>query len=472
MTKHHSLFLLYNGVMSLALKQGLELIRDGLRPLGENVNIPTTDRQLLDLTYRYTGIRVPEHRICPDHVAPATAFCDAYFARSPVTVWKAARGLGGKSVLLAALSMMEAITLGASVNLLGGSGEQSRRIHDYMRGEEPGLPDRFWKWKDAPRYLLRQESTIKETKLINHGRINVLMASQTSVRGSHPQKLRVDECDEVAMDVLQAARGQPQSSRGISSQMVFSSTHHNPDGTMTAILKEAAEKGWPVNSWCFRETAAAWLSQEEIERKRQMVTNQMWEVEFDLQEPTSEGRAIMVEKLNSTFRRELGEYKPGPGELIIAEPYHEGGSYVTGADWAKRKDWTVIVTMRYDCEPARVVAFEYTGRLPWPAMIAKFDKRMEMYPGNGIHDRTGIGDVVDDYLEDDAYGVVMVGNKRKSLFTHYIGAIEGGKIEGPHIEHLFNEHKYASYEDVYGNGHPPDSFVACALCWDIAQMGW
>jgi len=37
-------------------------------------------------------------------------------------------------------------------------------------------------------------------------------------------------------------------------QTVASSTHHNAVGTMTEILKRAAEKGWPVYKWCYRET--------------------------------------------------------------------------------------------------------------------------------------------------------------------------------------------------------------------------
>jgi hypothetical protein len=57
--------------------------------------------------------------VCPGHSTPWRAFCDAYFARTPVQVWVASRGFGGKSFLLSLLGLVEALTLGADTNLLG-----------------------------------------------------------------------------------------------------------------------------------------------------------------------------------------------------------------------------------------------------------------------------------------------------------------------------------------------------------------
>ena len=38
------------------------------------------------------------------------------------------------------------------------------------------------------------------------------------------------------------------------------------------------------------------------------------------------------------------------------------------------------------------------------------------------------------------------------------------------IETMYQDHKYASFDDVYGNGHTPDSMVAMALAW--AERGF
>jgi hypothetical protein len=51
------------------------------------------------------------------------------------------------------------------------------------------------------------------------------MASQKSIRGPHPQRLRIDEADDVALGLLDAAMGQPMSKPGIAKQTVFSGTH-------------------------------------------------------------------------------------------------------------------------------------------------------------------------------------------------------------------------------------------------------
>jgi hypothetical protein len=74
------------------------------------------------------GITLPDTKICEKHSTPFRAFAEAYFADSPCCVWKASRGLGGKSFLMALLGTVEASTLGAAVNVLGGSGEQSQRV--------------------------------------------------------------------------------------------------------------------------------------------------------------------------------------------------------------------------------------------------------------------------------------------------------------------------------------------------------
>ena len=56
----------------------------------------------------------------------------------------------------------------------------------------------------------------------------------------------------------------------------------------------------------------------------------------------------------------------------------------------------------------------------------------------------------------------MVGKERDELFTDYILAIEKGMIEGPSINFMKGEHLYATNDDLYGTGHPPDSIVAGA----------
>lgn len=366
-------------------------------------------------------------------------------------MWEASRGFGGKSYLLALLSHIEADTLGAEVSLLGGSGEQSARVLEYLQ-----------KWSSA------EDNVQRRTRYNSGGLVTALMASSKSARGPHPQRMRLDEVDEMELAILDAAMGQPMSARGIAKQTVMSSTHHYPDATFTEVKRRAAEKGWPVQEWCYKETSAepdGWLSTEEIESKRGEVTASMWQAEYDLQEPSPEGRAILPEKVDACFKKELGVFSGEMGrEAVIEEPV-EGATYGTGADWAKKKDYTVIDTLRTDVRPMRRVAWLRTGRLPWPMMVAKLDERVQKYGGLACHDATGLGDVVGDYQEVNATGVVLSGQTRADVFTKYIAAIEHGAIESPAIQYCEAEHRYCTNEDLQGSGHPPDSFVAGALAY-------
>lgn len=440
---------------------------------------PQTDDELWELVHTLWGVKIPRTPVCPDHSTPFAAFADAFFARSPVSVWKASRGMGGKSRTLAYLTLTEAVVWGAEVNILGGSGAQSVNIHDAMRDG--------WNSPLAPSHMIKNES-LYETRLTNGSKVQALLASQRSVRGPHPQRLRLDEIDEMDLGILDAALGQPMPKDSIDTQVVMSSTHQYPDKTMSEMLNRAGMENWPVFVWCYKETsnrADGWLSADFIARTKSTVPKRMFEVEYDLQEPSFGNRAIdteYVEKMFCGYRADpsrpgdsdpgLMTYKhhdPTSGEQYeFEEPDEKLGEYVTGADWAQINDYTVIATFRTDCTPWRLVAYSRTRRKPYPYMVRLMNKRLERYPGRAIHDATGLGNVVKDYLDVRVTDFVMTGRQRDDMLTEYIAAVEKEQLIAPKIETAYTEHKFASIEDIYGRGkdnHLPDTICAFALAW-------
>lgn len=418
------------------------------------------ERQLYLWVQAALGVNVPFISVCPGHCSPWDVFRDAYYATYPVMVVKASRGLGGKSFNMSTLGVTEGATLGAEVNLLGGSGQQSKRVLDTM--------DDLWRYDSAPRELIASE-TQHTKKLANGGSITALMASQASVRGPHPQRLRIDEADEMDIALLDAALGQPLTKNGIQSQTLISSTHQHADGTMTECLRRAGRLGWRVYEYCYQETLAphGWLDPQEIVRLRATVPEQMWLTEYEGQEPNPEARAIDPKAVERAFRRDLGFYHGRDSEYVEIEPPVPGGRYSHGADWARKVDRTVITTLRTDVRPARFVAFEAMRRVNWPHMVERFDVRIKRYGGKACHDQTGIGDVVHGIMRSDAEGVMLVGRERQDVVSDYINAFERGEVEWPYIEQAYHEHKYASQDDVYagGGGHLPDTMCAAALAY-------
>ena len=417
----------------------------------------TTEANLRDYVKFAFGVTVPNTKVCPHHTTPWRAFADAYFAKSSVTVWLGSRGLAGKSFLLSLLASVEAQTLKADASVLGGSGEQSGRVLEYMT--------EFWKHPNAPRHLLLAD-VAREQRLSWGNTVHALTASSKSVRGAHPQRLRLDEVDEMDLPIFDAAMGQTMVKRGVEAQTVCSSTHHYPNGTMTEILKRAADKGWPVYRWCFQETSNpidGWLTKSEIERKKNEVTKGMWEAEYELQEPSPEGRAIDTAAVEQMFNGALGTFDGALSQYIEIEAPDPSGEYVNAADWAKKQDKTEIGTIRIDCFPARLVAYEQMNRLPWPVMVGRYNERCKRYKGKNIHDGTGIGDVVGGYLEVEAEGIIMAGRARTDMISNAISAIEHGEIESPMIISLCNELRFTTNDDVYGDGHLPDGLSMLSL---------
>lgn len=441
--------------------------------------LPRDDESLWLWMQAVWGIRIPRTPVCPHHSTPFQAFADAYFARAPVSIWKASRGYGGKSKLLASLSLQEASFLPAQVVILGGSGAQSLNVHAHTV--------EMWAMPHAPSSLMEEPPTKFDTRLANGAWIRSLMASQTSVRGPHPQRLRLDEIDEMELDILEAAQGQPMRGRmgaqkGIETQTVMSSTHQYPDGTMTEILRRAVDKGWPVYEWCYRESmnpVDGWLEQEEVERKRNEIPAHMWETEYDLQEPSFDGRAFDTKCVEDAFDATLGNTD---GVEWECDPTSVGNPlYITGVDWAKEKDRTIIATFDgRDPDNWVCVAWSAHQRAPWPYMVGKAEERYRSYPPVFAHDATGLGNVIADYFDADLVrknrrnfkDVILGGGRaRHDLFTEYVSAIESGKIKYPRIALAYTEHKYCTLDDLYGRGHPPDSVVAGAIAWSMRGQG-
>lgn len=429
-------------------------------PVSSSIPRPQTEDELRAVLARYLGVVIPDVQVCAGHSTPWRAFCDAYFARAPWVVWHAARGMGGKSYALAILGWIESVTLGAGVNILGGSGEQSKRVHEYLRG--------FWNKPGAPAEMLISDPSKFETRLTNGAKVTAGMASQRWARGAHEPRLRLDEVDEMDESLIDAVRGQPISTPTVLSNIVFSSTLQYPDGPMTHIMREAVDRGAPIHRWCFRESMAphGWLTEEAVARYRATVSAELWRVEVELGEPSPEGRAVLSEFVDRMFVGELRAVQDW--EYLELEPPIAGARYATGCDWGKRVDRTCIWTWRADVTPMRLVAYERGNRRPWPWMFGRLTARIRRYPGDAAHDRLGVGDTASDMIDAPCEDFEMVGKRRSDLFMNYITAIERGDVQAPRLRPAYDAHRFTTQNDLFGTGHPPDDVVAAALAYHAA----
>ena len=443
--------------------------------------LPPRDKQeLAEQLEVLFGMNLADMPVCSGHSSPLDAIAASYFAESPVVVWVASRGFGGKTKLLSALAKLELLR-GANVNLLGGSGEQSRRIMAYARSA--------WDYKPVVDGI---ECVSPFTNIVpnrpgqwkvetNNGNIlTALTASTKAARGAHPQRLRLDEVDEMPEIVYEASLGQTMDDElnDIPAQITISSTHHYPDGLMTRVLKDANDNGWPVYHWCYRESLATnggWLSDRQVATKKATVPAAMWDVEYELQEPSIEGRVFEARHINALFDEKWGVVEDfRDGRRYIFEHPVEGGVYVTGADWAKEKDWTEIVTLRTDVVPARLVCYErIQGKeqgVDYREMAERFENRVIRYGGRAIHDAVGVGASIADFLNiKNVYNYQT--KSRQELYSGLVLAIEHGQIVMPVIPPLKRQFQYLRHGDVFGSsGHPPDGVSATALAW-IYRVG-
>ncbi|MBN1509717.1 MAG: hypothetical protein JW955_22915 [Sedimentisphaerales bacterium] len=215
---------------------------------------PETKRDLRNYVKVFLGIQVPDKRVCSGHSSPLDYLWHSYWAdggggaRTPLCnadaiVW-ANRG-GGKTQLAAVATLLDGIFKpDCQIRILGGSGEQSTRMYDYLMRFLQGGFDEF----------LSGRVRKGKCRFLNGSAVEVLTQSATSVRGQHVQKLRCDEVELFDDDVFAAAKFTTQSTDHVTAAMELISTMHRPYGIMQREVSAAASNGVPVFKWCLWET--------------------------------------------------------------------------------------------------------------------------------------------------------------------------------------------------------------------------
>lgn len=231
---------------------------------------PATPADLKSYVRFFLGIEVPDRRLCPGHSSPMDYLWHSlaidyglrvkddpgsppaarhhpssiiHYQSSDSIVW--ANRAGGKTELAAVATLLDAaFKPRCQIRILGGSGEQSGRMFQYLAAFlRHGFED-----------SLRGQVRKGRCRFKNGAAVEVLTQSATSVRGTHVQKLRCDEVELFDEDVFAAAKFTTLSTDDIVGGMELISTMHRPYGLMQKEVTAAAETGVPIFKWCIWET--------------------------------------------------------------------------------------------------------------------------------------------------------------------------------------------------------------------------
>lgn len=228
---------------------------------------PQTPDELHAWLVQHLGITFPRSPLLRDHATPFDYLVHSFFdgtftkprgaravdrtngalqpaqADAPLdcVVW-ANRG-GGKTFLGAIATLLDLLFKpGIEIRILAGSLEQGRRLHTHLR--------RFFDNSRRPEFaeLVAGKITHDRLALTNGSEVELLAASQTSVRGTRVQVLRCDEVDLFGEDLWEAAQLVTRSktieladgsSRVIPGKVECLSTMHLPHGLMHRVVSEA-----------------------------------------------------------------------------------------------------------------------------------------------------------------------------------------------------------------------------------------
>lgn len=200
---------------------------------------PRTRREVAGWVRAVVGVEVADRAVMEGNACPLDYLCHAFFEGEPArdcVVW-ANRG-GGKTFYAAVATAMDLLFKpGIEVMILGGSLDQSRRMMAHLHGMFGG----------AVLGETTRRVTERRIELRNGSRAEVLAQSQTSVRGTRPQKIRCDEIDLFDREVWEAAqfvtRSKVCGGVDVAGSVEALGTWHDPHGLMGELVDEARREG-------------------------------------------------------------------------------------------------------------------------------------------------------------------------------------------------------------------------------------
>lgn len=158
---------------------------------------------------------------------------------------------------------------------------------------------------------------------------------------------------------------------------------------------------------------------------------------------------------------------------------------VLGSDWAKRGDYYVTVAIDPDAHPRpKVVGFVRANGIQYREALEVLGRFSLKFKGVHLmrHDRTGVGDVIDELLDRLPYPIepiVFTNASKAHMVERWMVALEAEGVSLPNWKPLIDEHDNYDCTTTpmglpkYGaiNGEHDDIVTACMLAWSaVCEM--
>lgn len=187
-----------------------------------------------------TGLTIARERVCRGHDSPWEYFSRIHMERPPLALVLGPRG-GGKSFLAALDTHLRSRwNPGYGTRILGGSRAQSAQVHEALRSMIEMCGD-----EEIVKKSLR-DRTVYE----NGSEVSILSASSTSVRGPHVPSLVLDEVDEIAEEIREAALGMCMNRGPHQASVLMMSTWHRLGGPMSGLIERGRAGDFPFYQFC------------------------------------------------------------------------------------------------------------------------------------------------------------------------------------------------------------------------------
>jgi hypothetical protein len=151
---------------------------------------------------------------------------------------------------------------------------------------------------------------------------------------------------------------------------------------------------------------------------------------------------------------------------------------VIGADWAKRDDYTVFVAIEVGPQRPRIVGFRRFHGIPYMQSVKELARFCKQFDEVLLvrHDRTGVGDVIDEMLgnlDAPVDPVVFTNQSKAHMVDQFSVAMATQGIQIPKWDALLHELDVFDVKTnqlgkpVYGaiSGQHDDAVTACYLAW-------